>query len=86
MTDSNIVEKLTDWVLDRANVSNRSAFTVQTQIIDDGLLSSLDVVELILFIEDLRGEEVDIELLEPESFANVDSLVETFFTALKKAS
>lgn len=84
MTESNVVEKLSVWILDRANVENRSAFNAQTKIIDDGLLTSLDVVELILFIEDLRGEEVDIESLEPASFANIDSLVETFFASLQK--
>lgn len=77
---------LSNWILDRANVTDREFFDSQTKIIDDGLLTSLDVVELILFIEDLRGEEVDIDALEPESFANIETLVETFFPSVSRDS
>ena len=41
----------------------------------------LDVVELVIFIESLRGEEVDVDSIEPEALLNVDSLFETFFKA-----
>jgi len=37
------------------------------------------VVELVLFIENLRGDEVDVDAIEPESLRNIDSLVEAFF-------
>jgi hypothetical protein len=37
------------------------------------------VVELVLFIESLRGEEVDVDAIEPESLRNVDTLFEAFF-------
>jgi acyl carrier protein len=42
-------------------------------------LSSLDIVELILFIESLRGSEVDQDSIEPESLTNIDSLYANFF-------
>ena len=80
MTDKDVVNQLSEWILDRAGVQDRSGFTPATKIIDDGLLTSLDVVELILFIEDLRGEEVDVDALEPESFSNVETLMATFFS------
>jgi hypothetical protein len=37
------------------------------------------VVELVLFIENLRGDEVDVDAIEPESLRNIDSLFEAFF-------
>lgn len=40
------------------------------------------MVELVLFIESLRGEEVDVDAIEPESLTNVDTLYATFFKAL----
>ena len=79
MQDKDVVSLLSDWILDRAGVTDRDGFTTTTKIIDDGLLTSLDVVELILYIEDLRGDEVDVDALEPESFTNVDTLLSTFF-------
>jgi acyl carrier protein len=51
----------------------------QTPILESGILSSLDVVELILFVESLRGEEVDVDRIEPESLTNIDTLYDTFF-------
>jgi hypothetical protein len=53
----------------------------QTPILQAGLLSSLDVVELVLFVENLRGSEVDVDRIEPEALTNVDSLYEAFFRA-----
>ena len=79
MNDKDVASLLSEWILNRAGVSDSSGFAVTTRIIDDGLLTSLDVVELILFIEDLRGEEVDADALEPESFTNVETLMATFF-------
>ena len=81
MQDKDVVILLSEWILERARVKDRSGFTSTTQIIDDGLLTSLDVVELILFIEDLRGEEVDVDALEPESFSNIETLMTVFFPA-----
>ena len=48
-------------------------------ILESGLLSSLDVVELIVFMESMKGEEVDVDSIEPEALENLDSLFETFF-------
>ena len=36
-------------------------------------------MELVLFIENLRGNEVDVDAIEPESLRNIDSLVAAFF-------
>jgi hypothetical protein len=33
----------------------------------------------VLFIESLRGEEVDIEAIDPEVFTNIDTLYKAFF-------
>lgn len=52
-----------------------------TPILESGLLSSLDVVELIVFIESLKGEEVDVDRIEPDALANVEALYQTFFAA-----
>jgi hypothetical protein len=38
-------------------------------------------VELILFVENLRGSEVDVDQIEPEALLHIDSLYETFFRA-----
>ena len=54
-------------------------FRDETPILGGGLLSSLDVVELVLFIENLRGSEVDVDSIEPEALTSIDTLCSTFF-------
>ena len=72
-------EELRTWILDRSGASRDRLARDDMPILDEGLLSSLDVVEFILFIESLREEEVDIESIEPEVFTSIDTLVEAFF-------
>jgi acyl carrier protein len=67
------------WILDHARITIPREWGDKTPILESGLLSSLDVVELVLFIESLRGDEVDVDAIEPESLRNVDTLFEAFF-------
>lgn len=78
MDDATIRAQLRQWVTSRAK-------TLPVEVVDDtpilerGILSSLDIVELVLFIENLRGEEVDPDAIEPESFRSVDAMMQAFF-------
>ncbi len=79
MAEDEIRKELRSWILDRASASEERLASDELPILEEGLLSSLDVVEFILFIESLRGEEVDIESIEPEVFTNINTLYEAFF-------
>ncbi|MAG30560.1 MAG: hypothetical protein CL908_06655 [Deltaproteobacteria bacterium] len=79
METMTVREELRAWILERSGAAPERLSTDDQPILDEGLLSSLDVVEFILFIESLREEEVDIENIEPEVFTNIDTLVEAFF-------
>jgi acyl carrier protein len=79
MEEPEIIEELRGWILERASAPADRLTSDEMPILDEGLLSSLDIVEFILFIESLRGEEVDIESIEPEVFTNLRTLYEAFF-------
>lgn len=79
MAEDEIRNELRGWILDRASAPEERLSSDDLPILEEGLLSSLDIVEFILFIESLRGEEVDIESIEPEVFTNVNTLYEAFF-------
>lgn len=66
------------WILKRAQAKPAADFSDQTPLLETGILSSLDVVELVLFLENLRGSEVDVDRIEPESLHNIDTLYENF--------
>lgn len=78
MTDSELRTQLREWILHRAK-DEPEEFEDDTPILERGILSSLDVVELVLYIERLRGAEVEIDSLEPESIRDVNAIVHTFF-------
>lgn len=79
MSESEVRRQLRDWIVDRAK-EKPDALSDDTPIMANGILSSLDVVELILFIERIRGDEVDTDALEPESIRDVNAIYQTFFS------
>jgi acyl carrier protein len=79
--ESEIREALRSWILAHARGGAGQELRDDTPILDAGFLSSLDVVELVLFIENLRGAEVDVDAIEPEALTSLDTLVQTFFEA-----
>ena len=77
MEEAEVRSELKSWIRERAGSEEELAN--DTPILATGLLSSLDVTELILFIESLKGEEVDLDAIEPEVLENVDTLYQAFF-------
>ena len=80
MEEAEVKLKLKDWIVDRSKIPVvEGQLKDDTPIIDDGYLSSLDIVEFILYIESLIGEELDLEELEPEMFTSTNTMYDTFF-------
>jgi acyl carrier protein len=86
MDESTIRKNLKRWILEHTKAQVSSDLTDDTPILEQGILSSLDIVEFVLYIESLRGEEVDTDAIEPEVFTSVDTLWSGFFEPMKKAS
>lgn len=79
MTESEIRQRLRAWIVNRAR-DKPDDLRDDMPILENGILTSLDVVELILFIENLRGgAEVSAEDLEPSAFRDIDSIYRSFF-------
>ncbi len=81
MQESEIRTKLRSWIVKhtKAPAAKAAAFSDDTRILEEGILSSLDIVEFVLFIESLRGEDIDTDDIEPEVFTSVNTLYEAFF-------
>lgn len=82
MQESDVRQKLRDWILKHAKTAPGPTFSDQTQLLEEGILSSLDIVEFVLFIESLRGEDVDVDDIEPEVFTSIDTLHAAFFATV----
>jgi acyl carrier protein len=81
MTEVEVRTNLRTWIRNRAKLAATRELNDDTPILDQGILSSLDVAELILYIESLKGEEVDIASIEPKVLKNIDTLYIAFFGA-----
>jgi acyl carrier protein len=81
MTEDSIRQQLRTWIVNRAK-DKPGRFGDDTPILESGILTSLDVVELIVFIEQLRGgQEVEVDSLDPESIRDVNAIYSRFFVA-----
>lgn len=49
-------------------------FENETELIDDGILDSMDVVSIISSIDDVFGVQIRITELDPENFNSVENL------------
>lgn len=78
MHEESLRRQLRTWITEHSKVPAKG-LTDSTPILEKGLLSSLDIVEFVLFIESLRGDEVDVDEIDPVSFTSIDTLYSTFF-------
>lgn len=67
-------ESLRLWIGERAD----RQIDDQTRIFEGGVLSSMDAVDLLLFIEDVTQEEIDLANVSPDAFASIDAIVAAF--------
>jgi len=81
MQELEVRAKLRDWIARHAKRPLAAKFDDETPVLELGILSSLDVVEFVLYIESLRGNEVDADNIEPEAFTNVNTLYSAFFAS-----
>lgn len=79
MEEAEARRQLKSWIVGHAKNPPGPGFNDQSKILEEGILSSLDIVEFVLYIESLRGEEIDTDDIDPEVFTNIDALYQAFF-------
>jgi len=67
-------EKLRAFVLEKTE----SAIAEQKHLFENGILKSIQVMDLILFVEEISGQEIDVEGLKPGAFKNIDTIIKNF--------
>ena len=80
MDEAEVKGKLRSWIISQSKqqVADHE-LTDDTPVIESGYLSSLDVVEFVLYIESLLDAEIELEDLEPEVFTSTNTMYATFF-------
>lgn len=72
------IGKLRDW-LATTNAAVRRV-ELDTRLIEEGVLDSLQMVNFILYIEEVRGRELPEAFIQPEYFVSLRIIHDTFFS------
>jgi acyl carrier protein len=87
MADEDGWREVEAWVVDQQDTGSRQpdlAFDVD--LFETGILTSLQVVELLVVIERAGGRKVDRMEIEPDDFRSLGALRQKFFPGLHQAA
>lgn len=79
MTEAEVRAALRGWVADRNPTLAPDAVVDDTPLIELRYLTSLQVADLLLFIEELGRSPIDPAALRPGSFGSIDAIHAAFF-------
>lgn len=77
-SEAELRQALRAWVRRHATVEVAESFDDATPLITTRYLSSLQVAELLMYVEELRGRSLDVAVLRPGVFRDIDTVYATF--------
>jgi len=78
-SESQIRCALREWVVQASGQVAAEDVGDETPIIERRILRSAQVMDLILYLEELRGGAIDVEQLAAGAFRSIDTIYERFF-------
>ncbi len=80
-TEAEIRQSLRDWIIKKNGKIKPEDLNDQTPVIEQRIISSLQVMDLIFFLEQLSGKPIEVDDLKPGVFRDIDSIYRNFFNA-----
>ena len=74
-----IRDSLKRWIAETSARATMEQLDDHTPLFRSGILKSVQVSDLILYIEELAGRSVDVEQIKPGVFRDIDTIYRTFF-------
>jgi hypothetical protein len=78
MTTVTRKERLRAWILEHGNRVDAAELCDDTPLLERRILTSLQLADLLLFLEELRGAPVELEGLTGAAFRDLAAMVEAF--------
>ena len=75
--DMAAVSRLRDWMA--STKPQTVEIGLDTHLINEGVLDSLEMVNFLLYIEEVRGQEIPEALVQPQYFTSLRVIHDTFF-------
>ena len=79
MTEAEIRQRLREWVVRQSGKIRPEEIADDTAIIEKRIIKSVQILDLVLFIEEHSGHAIDVEQLKPGVFRNIDTIYRNFF-------
>ncbi|MBW3626182.1 MAG: hypothetical protein KY412_01075 [Actinobacteria bacterium] len=79
MTDTEVREALRSWIAERNPDLPAGEPSDDTPLIERRYLTSLQVTDLLLYVEELRQAPIDPASLRPGVFRSIDAIHSAFF-------
>lgn len=76
---SNFKTRIRQWILEKNPAVDDAAFADDTPLLERKILTSIQIMDLILFLEHLQGRPVDIDQVQPENFHSLNTIHAAFF-------
>lgn len=76
--ESRMKDELRKWIAAKNGKIEADQISDETAIIEQRIISSLQIMDLILFLEKLTETPVEVESLKPGAFKNIDSIYRNF--------
>ena len=73
-TKEEVIEKITSFVVREFCYGKADAVTPGTDLMEAGVLDSTKFMEMVAYVEDAFGVEVDDEDLTPENFGSIEKM------------
>jgi acyl carrier protein len=80
MNEAAVKNLLRAWIAQKSGKLSADELTDTTPIVEQRILSSLHVAELLVYVSELRGAPLDVEDLRPGVFRDVRTIYATFFS------
>jgi acyl carrier protein len=77
-TEEEFKTELKNWVLQKSTKVTAEELTYSTPLIDTRIISSMQVMELILFLEKLKGSRLNMKNIKPGVFQDINSIYNSF--------
>jgi acyl carrier protein len=77
-TEAEVKRALRDWIASKGKMKSEE-LSDQTPIVEQRIISSVQLMELILLIEDLNGKSIDVKRLKKGMLRDIDTIYTNFF-------
>jgi hypothetical protein len=79
MKKQEVIDSLIEWIAEKNPKFKKSDITLDTPILEKRIITSLQIPDLILYVESLTGTPVSFDNLKPGSFHSISTILDNFF-------